>query len=208
MASNGRLPDSMLAPIAGGRLRKDAALRWNAMNLHRRRQGKATIMPNGGDSSYRTYSRQIFWRNWWCARGKCGNAAVPGTSNHGWGLAVDTNMWAAVAASGAPFGWQKRWSDAPQEPWHHKWAGFGQVILPHYWETTIKRGDHRRAVGQLKRLLEKTGYRKKSDPPRSKWFTLRTKRQVKRFQRDHKLTADGVVGPRTWAVLRKAAGES
>jgi hypothetical protein len=40
-------------------------------------------------SCYRDYDMQVWWRNYYCSIGKCGNAAVPGTSKHGTGHAVD-----------------------------------------------------------------------------------------------------------------------
>ena len=39
-------------------------------------------------------------------------------------------------------------------------------------------------------------------------FGKQTKRAVKRFQRSHGLTADGIVGPATWASLKRARGRS
>lgn len=41
------------------------------------------------ESCYRTYDGQVWWRTYYCSIGKCGNAAVPGTSKHGLGRAVD-----------------------------------------------------------------------------------------------------------------------
>jgi LAS superfamily LD-carboxypeptidase LdcB len=41
------------------------------------------------ESCYRTYDMQVWWRNYYCSIGKCGNAAMPGTSKHGFGHAVD-----------------------------------------------------------------------------------------------------------------------
>ena len=38
---------------------------------------------------YRTYAQQVAERNYWCSLGLCQFAAVPGTSVHGWGKAVD-----------------------------------------------------------------------------------------------------------------------
>jgi hypothetical protein len=124
MASNGRLPASDLAPIAGGRLRKDAAAAWNAMNAESRRRFGVTLLPLGPQSSYRTLPEQEWlWDhvlhahdpNW---------VAKPGTSNHGWGLAVDLatpQMRRIVDQIGAKYGWAKRWSDAPVEWWHLRW---------------------------------------------------------------------------------------
>jgi hypothetical protein len=39
-------------------------------------------------------------------------------------------------------------------------------------------------------------------------FGKHTKRAVKRFQRSHGLTADGIVGPATWAALKRAGGRT
>lgn len=74
--------------------------------------------------TYRPLPQQHDARRYWCSRGRCGNAAVPGTSNHGLGTAVDLmNMtqrrW--IDRKGAKYGWSKRWSDAPHEFWHLKW---------------------------------------------------------------------------------------
>lgn len=122
MAVNGKLPDSELAPIAGGRLRRDAAAAWNAMNVEARQRG-LELRPTGSRSSYRTHAEQLaFWELYRTGRGAL--AARPGTSNHGWGLAVDVPtvaMQNLINEIGAKYGWQKKWSDAPSEPWHFKW---------------------------------------------------------------------------------------
>ena len=88
------------------------------------KDGLPVPRPGGDDSSYRTFARQVFWRRWWTSQGKPGNAAVPGRSNHGEGIAVDvpaTRHQNTINAIGAAYGWQKRWSDAAHEPWHFKW---------------------------------------------------------------------------------------
>jgi len=169
-------------------------------------------MPNGPDSTYRTFDRQVFWRDWWCARGKCQNAAVPGNSNHGLGAAVDSNdHW--ISDSLPEYGWHKSHSDAPWESWHRKWGGFGKVTRPKPWEVVLKKGIGRdRAVKYLKRLLHRIP--EKHDRKHRYWrerrnkssmYGWRVRRVIKKFQRDHGLVADGVVGPTTWRAMRRAA---
>jgi LAS superfamily LD-carboxypeptidase LdcB len=82
--------------------------------------------------SYRTYERQV---QLYAERPHY--AAHPGTSEHGWGLAVDLcggietdgtpqNIWMRTHA--AQFGWfHPTWADqgggGPYEPWHWEFAG-------------------------------------------------------------------------------------
>ena len=104
-AENGRLPPEALSPIAEGHLRSDAASAWNAMNVQARIHG-LELMPTGSMSSYRTFAQQQMLYRLYQQGGTL--AAVPGTSNHGWGLAVDVatqKMRALVDHIGAPFGW-------------------------------------------------------------------------------------------------------
>lgn len=66
------------------------------------------------------------------------------------------------------------------------------------------------AVVTLKKLLYDNGYRdfsstpdgKPSDNRYNEWFGVYTEAAVKRFQRDHGMSPDGVVGPTTWGKLR------
>jgi peptidoglycan hydrolase-like protein with peptidoglycan-binding domain len=63
---------------------------------------------------------------------------------------------------------------------------------------TIKRGDRGPAVRRAQNRLNMRGY----DPGSlDGLFGNRTHRAVRRYQDDRDLTADGIVGPRTWARL-------
>jgi hypothetical protein len=89
------------------------------MNVEARAKG-LELYPTGSKSSYRTYAQQQeLYALYQSGRGNL--AAVPGTSNHGWGTAVDLAtqaMRTMVDRIGAKYGWSKQWSDAPSEWWH------------------------------------------------------------------------------------------
>jgi hypothetical protein len=176
------------------------------MNFARRSRGQSTILPNGSYSSYRDYAGQVLMRRMWCGRGRCGNAAIPGTSNHGLGIAVDANNPGGLQASGPPFGWDKRTSDAPWEPWHFRWNGRGSTAggspaINKY--PTIRKGTKNiAAVTRLQKLLRGLKLTKVVNGEYGIW----TRRAVRRFQEKHGLPVDGVVGPTTWAAIRKASG--
>jgi putative peptidoglycan binding protein/D-alanyl-D-alanine carboxypeptidase-like protein len=206
MASNGRLPASSLAPIAGGRLIRPAAAAFNAMNAESQRRFGVTLRPTGPVSSYRPISAQwYFWNLYRSGRGNL--AAYPGTSNHGWGLAVDfasPQMRAIVDRIGAKYGWAKRWSDAPSEWWHIRWrSGVWHGRVPPPAHRTLRRGSRGRDVGRLQWRLRQLGH--KRVPAKGKrgrrYFGASTVRAVKTFQKNHHLKPDGVVGPATWTRL-------
>jgi hypothetical protein len=169
MASNGYLPQSSLRPIAGGgQLTDAAAAGWNAMAAYIYEETGVRIAPNGPNSSYRTYQQQVAMKAIYGS-----NAATPGTSNHGWGLAVDTDDYYYVNRYGARFGYQKAWSDASWEPWHIKYAAghyngadpgpdySRRPPKPRWWKRVGNRIEQLR-----KRRLSKKQRRKQANPQR------------------------------------------
>ncbi len=130
---NGELPVSALCPLWGApgqMLRADSAAAFNRMS---KAYSQVFGVPLCVTSSYRTYQRQVELY----ATMPAGYAAVPGTSNHGWGLAVDLCGGIQVDGSGehqwllnhaAAFGWfHPAWAlpggPGPHEPWHWEFSG-------------------------------------------------------------------------------------
>lgn len=74
-------------------------------------------------------------------------------------------------------------------------------------DKTLHIGQSGPSIVKLKKLLYTKGVRNFSGKNSSNryipFFGKYTEAAVKRFQRDHKLKADGVVGPSTWRALRK-----
>jgi cell wall-associated NlpC family hydrolase len=127
---NGLIPPSAMCPlgVAGHALRCDAAAAYRAMSAA---HAAAFARPLCITDSYRTYASQVRLYG-----EKPALAAVPGTSNHGWGLAVDlcggletfgTPEYAWMVANAGRFGFlHPTWADpgnGREEPWHWEYAG-------------------------------------------------------------------------------------
>ena len=129
--ANGNLDPSSLCPLwraPGHRLRMDAAKAFNAMSqYHAQTQGSPLCVTD----SYRSYSEQVS-----VYHRKPGLAAVPGTSEHGWGKAVDfcggiestgTPEHAWMQANAGRFGWyHPDWAEpsgSRPEAWHWEFGG-------------------------------------------------------------------------------------
>lgn len=128
--SNGRIPSSALKALSwsggGDYLRCDAARAVEGLNAkYASEHGGRNL---GINDSYRSYDRQVTMKAL-----KGGMAATPGTSNHGWGLALDiqvgsqsseTYRWLTV--NGPAYGWiNSEWAMNPahREPWHWEYQG-------------------------------------------------------------------------------------
>ncbi|GAA1981882.1 hypothetical protein GCM10009718_18680 [Isoptericola halotolerans] len=133
--SNGHIPASVLCDLPwapGHMLRCDAALQLEALNeAYRERFG--TNIPI--TDSYRSFAGQVAVR-----AAKPHLAAVPGTSNHGWGLAVDLSTpissgrsaeYAWLRVHGPDYGWDNptwaRLDGSKPEPWHFEFFAAGPV---------------------------------------------------------------------------------
>lgn len=117
--ANGRIPRDDLCELSfapGHYLQCDAAdALTDADAAYFDETGRHLVMTD----SYRSYGLQVTTR----AR-KPSTAAMPGTSNHGWGMAVDLNPASAawLSDNGAEFGWiRPDWAEpsgAKPESWH------------------------------------------------------------------------------------------
>lgn len=136
MATNGRLELYTLTQVDGwAYLAPPTAASWNAACAEMVRIGYPRPAITAPDGAYRTFARQVYWKAYWTARGKPGNAATPGYSNHGWGTAVDIwnvtqfyrpDLLRVFASYGFTF-------NVPSELWHAKHDGS--------WPSALAGGD-------------------------------------------------------------------
>jgi hypothetical protein len=140
--ANGQLPASLLLQIAPTCVaHRDAAASLSAL-IGAAAAAGVTIKPS---ECYRDLGGQQFWRTHYCALGRCQMAAVPGTSNHGWGKAADLKDqsggmsftspgYAWLKLNAGRFGWNHPgWAEpgsSAAEPWHWEWVGDGGTKYP------------------------------------------------------------------------------
>lgn len=120
-------------------------------------------------------------------------------------LDINANVAQDVAAFYRSHGVEVAFN-VPGEPWHMDTLHEDQLLkaaaklTP---EPTIRKGSQGKSVQKLQVLLRGAGYLPKRWKVHTK-YTLFVRRAVRKFQKDHKMTVDGVVGKGTWAALRKA----
>jgi hypothetical protein len=147
-AQNGRLPDSALTTVTPscriandladplGRMLYTAAFVDHVPILPETQAYVAPLPgPPRNESCYRSYEMQVWWRDFYCFFVDCSYAAVPGTSVHGWGRAVDLEDGAGeLTFSSAGY----RWLQANAWRWgfvHPAWAEpGGSSPEPWHWE--------------------------------------------------------------------------
>lgn len=235
--SNGQLPANVLEPcgIRSFVMVRQAARAMRALVKKAKRDG----IPLSATGTYRSYAAQValfkkrydntkrdtryeFWqgKDWWL-KPRVAGAAVPGTSNHGLGLAVDfserrngvekplsTKTLAWLTKNGPAFGF---WNTVKSENWHWCWClGDGPMPAAVLAEEnypnppvpaihrTIRRGDSGEEVRILQMKLNKLGATLLVDGE----FGPLTEAAVRTFQTAKGLTPDGVVGPETWGALQ------
>lgn len=215
-SSNGNLPSSALAPATGCThgLAKTAAAAWNHVAVVVHDHTGYWLQSNGDASCYRTFQQQVDLRNYWCQHGNCGNAAVPGTSNHGWGLAVDAPPQTVAYIhqySGGLFGQGNgSCSDAPWESWHVKYCGGYSGSDPGPYGSggghafhVLHRGSHGPRVYELTTHLALLNDLNSKRPHYMKWSNRGHRCHkpcaygIRKLQHDGKLTVDGKYGRKT-----------
>jgi hypothetical protein len=129
--ANGFIPDSALCPLwqaAGHKLRAAAASSFNRMSQYHAATAGGPLCVT---DSYRTYGEQVS-----LYRRKPGLAATPGTSEHGWGNAVDfcggverfgSNAFQWMKDNAGRFGFfHPAWAEPSggrPEAWHWEYGG-------------------------------------------------------------------------------------
>jgi GH25 family lysozyme M1 (1,4-beta-N-acetylmuramidase) len=208
---NGRLRASDLGAIYHPKLKlflaaREAAASWNTMRLFllHRYGALGDIYPEGPLGAYRNYAGQVL-----CRKQFGSNAAVPGTSNHGLGHAVDVashHMADLIDEHGGVFGWH-HW-DAKWEWWHREYdGGFHRPDPgPDKQNPVLRKGSggpgQDTYVARMQRrlnTLQHVGLDDDGD------FGSDTDKAVRAFQRSRSLRGNGIVAATTWHALGTAA---
>ncbi len=104
-------------------LASNAAANWNAMRQESLSLYGIDLYPAGPLSAYRSYAQQLYLYDLYLS-GQGSLAALPGTSSHEYGIALDLadpSMRTVVDQIGSQYGWAK--TEAPDEWWHVNYVG-------------------------------------------------------------------------------------
>lgn len=141
---NGEIPEEFLAKLdfCGLKLEKHAAAQLNKLNQEFKAKFGTNIAMSGGYRTFNTQNEIFDWPYYEAnkkgrKKGTNGGtaAAKPGTSQHGWGLAVDTSGYGDkgnpkfdfLDSAGKKYDWiNPGWAKgagAGHEPWHFEYVG-------------------------------------------------------------------------------------
>jgi len=208
MSENGKLSRSELSRIYHPNykvyLEHESAAAWNTLRIWSKRWLKIDLYPTGENSAYRTYEMQeYYWNLYQLGQGNL--AAVPGTSNHGWGRAIDlatTAMKTILDRFGSRVGWEK--IEAFSEWWHYNYTGGFTRPNP---GISVKYPVARKGSGgfgqkwfvkKLQRRLRRLGYKEvKVDGD----FGNTTNEKLRHFQKSKGIKVDGATDKTTWKAL-------
>lgn len=120
-SANGELPESALTEIGDGyRLTADAAEAFASLRAAASDAGMTMTV----NSAYRSYADQVGMVEAYGLLADGGRAAEPGTSEHGWGTAVDLTLDGAaliwMRENAGTYGFAETIAD---EPWHWNYVG-------------------------------------------------------------------------------------
>lgn len=210
MSANGQLSSSELSriyhPTYKVYLEKRAAAAFNTLRLWSKRWMKIDLYPTGEISAYRDLAGQQ--KTWATYQAGGPLAAVPGTSNHGWGKAIDLPTWTMqnlIHRFGKRVGWDK--IEAPSEPWHFNFVGpFSRPnpgLSVNYPVARLGSGGFGQKwfVKKLQRRLKRLGYKSivvDGD------FGKNTNEKLRHFQKSKGLKVTGVTDKTTWKTLYKS----
>ena len=220
-AANGMLDQTVLAPIdsisGAYQLNKVAAAAYNQMVAAAKEDGISW----GIDNSYRDIEKQKALANKLGLYSQGGLAAAPGTSNHGWGSAIDLKVKNGDTAhtwlkdNAVRFGF----STIPREPWHWEHKASAELLKRNQTATPVsteklsfddvknrkialRSGMTGELVSQIQSKLKELGLLTKE--PNSE-YDKDTYNAVKQFQTNNSLKSDGVFGHKTYIAMFEPA---
>jgi hypothetical protein len=164
------------------------------------------------NSGRRTMSEQWYFYTHQPPPAAYPNANAPhirvGSEAHALDIASTDGGVYRLAAVLRRWGAYPRWT-VPGESWHIEVTAPELATLTKRFRSpgprTLRRGAHGATVKRLQRILRARGFKTVPAPgKRGHGYYGRTSRSaVRRIQRKHGLTVDGVVGPKTWQLLLK-----
>lgn len=210
-----------IRPTSEGDLYRTIALQRAGFLQRYQPQRVHGVIPSGSEPG--TKPRTYEGKQWYMRKGTA-PLAVPGTSKHNLGIAVDVQVFVDpqimiwLIANVKKFGWS--WEVVPEEPWHIRYVDGDKVpaavtawlsgqpatvqvvetieIVPAGGGVHIVQGDKGPLVKKMQELLVWKGYPVTIDGD----FGPATAKALNKFKKSKLLHEDGICNQRTWKLLQ------